>query len=98
MDTGTETGTARASRRGRQEEGNGKRGGGLKRGGASGAGAKKGARWSGMCRHTGQSTSGTVPIRFGTYNICNRRNGSLYSALRGMFQDNMDLGIFQEMK
>ena len=59
---------------------------------------KKVAHWSWMCQRTGPPTSGTVPIRFGTYNICNRRNGSLYSALRGMFQDNMDLGIFQEMK
>ena len=43
-------------------------------GGAAGAGAKKGARWSGMCKHMGQPTSGTVPIRFGTYNIRNGRN------------------------
>ena len=39
-----------------------------------------------------------VPIRFGTYNIRNRRNGGLESALRGMSQANMDLGIFQETK
>ena len=39
-----------------------------------------------------------MPIRFGTYNICNRRNGVLEAALRGMSQANMDLGIFQEMK
>ena len=46
----------------------------------------------------GQPTNGTVPITFGTYNIYNRRNGSLESALRGMYQANMDLGIFQETK
>ena len=37
-----------------------------------------------------------MPIRFGTYNIWNGRNGGLESALRGMSQANMDLGIFQE--
>ena len=51
-----------------------------------------------MCKHTGQPTSGTVPIRFGTYNIRNGRNSGLESALRGMSQANMDLGIFQETK
>ena len=39
-----------------------------------------------------------MPIRFGTYNIRNRRNRGLESALRGMSQANMDLGIFQEKK
>ena len=39
-----------------------------------------------------------MPIRFGTYNIRNRWNGGLESALRGMYQANMDLGIFQEKK
>ena len=39
-----------------------------------------------------------VPIRFGTYNIRNGRNGGLESALRGMYQANMYLGIFQEKK
>ena len=39
-----------------------------------------------------------MPIRFGTYNICNRRNRGLELALRGMSQANMDLGIFQETK
>ena len=39
-----------------------------------------------------------VPIRFGTYNIRNGRNGGLESALRGMSQAKMDLGIFQETK
>ena len=37
-----------------------------------------------------------MPIRFGTYNIRNGRNGGLESALRGMSQANMNLGIFQE--
>ena len=39
-----------------------------------------------------------MPIRFGTYNIRNGRNGGLEPALRGMYQANMDLGIFQETK
>ena len=51
-----------------------------------------------MCICTGRPTSGKVPIRFGTYNICNGRNGRLEAALRGMSQANMDLGILQEKK
>ena len=39
-----------------------------------------------------------MPIIFGTYNSRNRRNGGLESALRGMSQANMYLGIFQEKK
>ena len=39
-----------------------------------------------------------MPIRFGTYNICNRHNGGLKAALWGMSQANMDLGILQETK
>ena len=39
-----------------------------------------------------------MPIRFGTYNICNGRNGGLEAALHGMSQANMDLGILQEKK
>ena len=46
----------------------------------------------------GQPTSGTVPIRFSTYNIRNGRNGGLESELQGISQANMDLGIFQETK
>ena len=65
---------------------------------AAGAGAKNGARWLGMCKNTERPTSGTVLIRFGTYNIRNGRNGGLEAALRGMSQANMDLGIFHEMK
>ena len=51
-----------------------------------------------MCQSNGKSTRGAVPIRFGTYNIRNGCNGGLESALRGMSQANMDLGIFQEPK
>ena len=39
-----------------------------------------------------------MPIRFGTYNIRNRRNGGLESTLRVMSQANMYLGIFLEKK
>ena len=39
-----------------------------------------------------------MPIRFGTYNIRNGRNGGLESAIRGVSKANMDLGIFQEIK
>ena len=39
-----------------------------------------------------------MPIRFGTYNIRNGRNRGLESAIRGMAQANMDLGVFQETK
>ena len=39
-----------------------------------------------------------MTIRFGTYNIRNGRNSGLESILQGMFQANMDLGIFQETK
>ena len=39
-----------------------------------------------------------MPIGFGTYNIRNGRNGVLESALRGLSQANMDLGISQETK
>ena len=44
------------------------------------------------------STKEEVPIKFGTYNIRNGRNGGLGSALRGMAQANIDLGVFQETK
>ena len=49
-----------------------------------------------MYRSTGGSTRGREPLWFGTYNICNGRNGGLESDLRGMSQENLDLGIFQE--
>ena len=55
-------------------------------------------RWWGTRRSTGSSTGEEVPIRFGTYNIRNGRNGGLESALRVMAQANIDLGILQETK
>ena len=39
-----------------------------------------------------------MPIRFGTYNIRNGRNGGLKLVLRGVSKANIDLGIFQEPK
>ena len=39
---------------------------------------------------------GRVPIRFMSYNIRNYRNGGLETALRGVSQTNLDLGVFQE--
>ena len=65
---------------------------------ANGDRKRKGDRWWGTRRSTGSSTGEGVPIRFGTYNIRNGRNGGLGSAPRGMAQANMDLGIFQETK
>ena len=49
-----------------------------------------------MCQSTRIPTRGKGTIRFGTYNICNGRNEGLESALSGMSQANMGLGIFQE--
>ena len=37
-----------------------------------------------------------TPIRFGSYNIQNFQNGGLKPALRGLSQDNLDLGVLQE--
>ena len=51
-----------------------------------------------MCNPTRKPTDGTVPIRFGTYNIRNGQKGGLEAALRGMSQANMDLGILQGKK
>ena len=65
---------------------------------ANGEGKRKRNRWWVSLKSTGCSTKEEVPIRFGTYNIRNRRNGGLESALQGMFQANMNLGIFQETK
>ena len=65
---------------------------------ANGERKEKGNRWWGARQSTGGSTGEEVPIRFGTYNIRNGRNGGLESALRGMSQANMDLGIFQDTK
>ena len=39
-----------------------------------------------------------MPIKFGTYNIRNGRNGGLEAALRVMAQANIYLGVFQETK
>ena len=39
-----------------------------------------------------------MPIRFVTYNICNRRNGGLELVLRRMYQANIDMVILQENK
>ena len=39
-----------------------------------------------------------MPIRFGTYNIRNGRNIGLESTLRGMVQENVDVGVFQDTK
>ena len=60
-----------------------------------GAGKKKNRGWGPLRRNRG-STEEEVPIKFGTYNIRNGRNGGLEEALRGMEQANMDLGIMQE--
>ena len=65
---------------------------------ANGEGKRKWNCWWGALKSTGGSAKEEVPIRFGTYNIRNGRNGGLESALRGMSQANMDLGIFQETK
>ena len=62
-----------------------------------GAGKKKN-RWWVPLRHNRGSTDEEVPIKFGTYNIRNGRNGGLEAALRGMAQSNIDLGVFQETK
>ena len=59
-----------------------------------------------MCWSIGSSMGGgwgdrqgvVRPIRFGTYNTRNVQNRVLESALRGMSQANMDLGVFQETK
>ena len=65
---------------------------------ANGEGKRKGNCWWGALKSTGGSTKEEVLIIFGTYNIRNGRTGGLESALRGISQANMDLGIFQETK
>ena len=82
---GHRTGTGEAGESDRGEE-------------AKGGGKEKGVRWWGAIKRTRGSMKEEVPIRFGTYNIRNGRNGGLESALRGMAQANIDLGIFQETK
>ena len=44
---------------------------------ADGGGKRKGKRLWGALKSTGGSTKEEVPIRFGTYNIRNGRNGGL---------------------
>ena len=39
-----------------------------------------------------------MPIKFGTYNIRNGRNGWLETVLRAMEQANIDMGFMQETK
>ena len=55
-------------------------------------------RWWMMCKSAGSLTRGEFPMRFDAYNIHNGHNGGLESALRGISQANMNLGIFQEKK
>ena len=66
--------------------------------GTMGGGKEKRDRWWGPRMRTRVSTKEEVPIKFGTYNIRNGRNGGLESALRGIAQTNIDLGVFQETK
>ena len=53
-----------------------------------------------MGREGGGQTGGygNTVIRFSTYNIRNGRNGVLDSALMGMKQANVDLGVLQKTK
>ena len=60
-----------------------------------GAGKKKNRWWGPLIRNR-DSTEEEVPIKFGTYNIRNGRNGGLDTSLRGMEQENLDMGIMQE--
>ena len=63
-----------------------------------GGGKEKGDRWWGARMCTRGFKKEEVPNKFGTYNIRNRMNGGLESALRGMAKSNIDLGVFQETK
>ena len=55
--------------------------------------------YMGRGRGKGQGVSRTTClIRFGAYNIWSGRNRGQESALRGIFQANMDLGVLQETK
>ena len=55
--------------------------------------------WEGLCQGMRQAVEGRgegrTPIRFSTYNIRNGRNGRLESALRGVGQSNVYVGVFQ---
>ena len=66
--------------------------------GDGGGGGKKKNRWWVPLRRNRGPTEEEVPIKFGTYNIRNGRNGGLETALRGMEQANLDMGILQETK
>ena len=66
--------------------------------GTMGGGKEKRDRQWGPLRRNRGSTEEEVPIKLGTYNIRNGRNGGLKSAFRGMAQANIDLGVFQETK
>ena len=59
---------------------------------------KKKNRWWGPLRRNRGSMEEEVPIKFGTYNIRNGRNGVLEAALGGMDQANIDLGVLQDTK
>ena len=61
--------------------------------GKGGGGGEKKNRWWGPLRRNRGSTEEEEPIKFGTYNIRNGRNGGLEAALRGMEQANLDMGI-----
>ena len=60
-----------------------------------GAAGKKKNHWWGPLRRNRGSMEEEVPIKFGTYNIWNGRNGGLETALRGMEKANLDMGILQ---
>ena len=103
--TGTETRTDREGQQGQNGTGNGTGNctgngerGGRREWGGQWYTLKKGVRWWRMCQSTGSSTRGRVLIRFGTYNIHNGHNGVLESALRGVSNANMYMGIFKETK
>ena len=93
-----DTGMAREVRQGRNGDGNYGRGCRRKQGRAAGDGVKKGSVGRICVGVLGGERGETVPIRFGTYNICNGRNRGLESVLRGVSQASMDLDIFQETK
>ena len=96
---GTERGGERTGGAGERGNGQGTQTGELGRGEEANGGRKgKVDRWWGAFKRTRGSTKEEVPSRFSTYNIRNGRNRGLESALRGMSQANMDLGIFQETK
>ena len=97
MGNGTVGVTEGNDRRDRERTGNGERGGGRRRGGQRGAEDKR-QPLVGNATEYQEFYGEEVSIIFGTYNIRNGHNGGLDSALRGMDQANMDLGIFQETK